>query len=171
MGIVRGDKDGAEMTLLAMILGLFLPACGQPGAAGVMPAPSDLLAHLERPSSPNSALAAPPGFTPAPDIVLAPFPVPAAQLAAALDAVAASRPRVYPLAQDAAHGTTQWVARSAVLNFPDRIIAEVSPDGLNASKLVLYSQSLYGYSDFGVNRARLADWIKALDTRLGRSKE
>lgn len=159
------------MTILAMLLGLFLPACGQAGAAGVSPAPADVLSPLERPKSPNSALAAPRGFTPAPDLVLAPYPVPASQLAAALDEVASHRPRTYPLSRDAATGTMQWVARSAVLNFPDRVIAEISPSGETTSNLVLYSQSLYGYSDFGVNRARLADWVTALDAQLRPTKE
>ena len=154
------------MTLIATLLGLLFPACGQSGTAGVAPAPAGYLAHLERPSSPNSALAAPAGFTPGPDLVLAPYPIPAAALAADLRAVALAAPRVYQLSASADGLEMQFVARSAVANFPDLIVARISSLGEGESSLVLYSHSLYGHSDFGVNRRRLREWLAALDRRL-----
>ena len=154
------------MTLIATLLGLLFPACGQSGAAGVTPAPAGFLSHLERPASPNSALAAPAGFTPAPDLVLAPYPVPAATLAAALRATALAAPRIYQLGASADGLEMQFVARSAVANFPDLIVARISSLRDNESSLVLYSHSLYGHSDFGVNRKRLRQWLTALDQRL-----
>lgn len=154
------------MTLIATLLGLLFPACGQSGAAGVAQAPPGFLSHFERPSSPNSALAAPAGFTPAPDLVLAPYPVPAARLAAALRATALAAPRVYQLTASADGLEMQFVARSAVANFPDLIVARISSRGEEESSLVLYSHSLYGHSDFGVNRKRVREWLAALDQRL-----
>ena len=50
------------LTPLAWLLGLLLPACGATGAQGV-PATAPDFAHLVRPSSPNTALAAPAGYT------------------------------------------------------------------------------------------------------------
>ena len=86
------------MTPLAWLLGLLLPACGAPGAQGLpVPPPMDI-AHITRPASPNTALAAPAGFSPAPDIVTPTYPVPAARLYAAIQAVAAAQPRTYQAA-------------------------------------------------------------------------
>jgi uncharacterized protein (DUF1499 family) len=58
------------------------------------------------------------------------------------------------------------VARTATLNFPDLITVQVRADGPAASTLVLYSRSVYGYSDFGANRKRVIAWLAALDTTL-----
>ncbi len=150
------------MTLFAWLLGLVLPACGAVGAHGLAaPVPLDF-AHLARPASPNTALAAPAAFRPRPDIATPAYPVPAAALFAAVRAVAAAQPRTYPAAVFAERGRADWVVRSAVLNFPDLVTAEVVADGAGASRLILYSRSVYGRSDFGVNRARLTVWLAAL---------
>ena len=37
--------------------------------------------------------------------------------------------------------------------------------------LVLYSRSVYGYSDLGVNRQRLNDWLVALRTKFNHPDE
>jgi uncharacterized protein (DUF1499 family) len=63
------------------------------------------------------------------------------------------------------------VVRSAVFNFPDLVTAQVAPDGENASTLILYSRSVYGRSDFGVNRKRLLSWLAAFDASLPPSAE
>ncbi len=154
------------MTLIATLLSLIFPACGQSGAAGVPPPPPDLLSHLERPASPHSALAAPADFRPKPDIVLAPYAVPAGRLAGELREIALAAPRVYQLSASPDGLAMQFVARSKVANFPDLIVARISPLGEGDSSLVLYSYSLYGHSDFGVNEKRLREWIAALDQRL-----
>jgi hypothetical protein len=68
------------MTPLAWLLGLFLPACGASGAAG-LPTPALMdMAHIARPASPNSALAAPAGSTQAPDLVTPRYPLAASRL-------------------------------------------------------------------------------------------
>lgn len=162
------------MTPFAWLLGLVLPACAGVGAEGVpRPPPLDLV-HLERPASPNTALAAPEGTGAHPDIVTPVYPLPASRLWSAIRDVAAGQPRTYSLAMDEARMEASWVARSAVLNFPDVIIAQVTAlpgeAGREAgSTLALYSRSLYGRSDFGVNRQRLEAWLAALDASL-RSK-
>lgn len=149
------------LTPLAWLLGLLLPACGATGAQGV-PATAPDFAHLVRPSSPNTALAAPAVYTPPPDIVTPVYPVPAPRLFAVVQQVAADQPATYRLAVEPATLRAGWVARSLVLNFPDIIWAEVRPAGPDSSELVLYSRSVYGRSDFGVNRQRLVTWLAAV---------
>lgn len=154
------------MKLLAPVLGRVLPACAGTGEAGLPVPPPGALANLQRPRSPNSALAGPADFRPEPDIVLPLHAVPPARLFAALRAVAAAQPRTYLQASYDDRLEAHWVARSAALNFPDLIVAEVSPRGNDAGALILYSRSRYGFSDFGVNRKRLISWIAALDRAL-----
>ncbi len=154
------------MNVLTLLISLVFPACASVGAAGLVVPPPGELTHLLRPSAPNSALAGPAGFAPRPDLVLPPYPVPAARLYAAVRAVAAGQERTFLQAEDPATLEVRYVARSAVFNFPDLIVAQVSSRAEDSSVLVLYSRSLYGRSDLGVNRARIAAWIAALDAML-----
>jgi hypothetical protein len=152
---------------LTWLVGLLLPACGFAGAAGVeVPAAMDF-SHIERPSTPNTSLAAPANFQPAPDLPTPIYPLPAPVLQAALREVAAAQPRVFVLAAYPERGQMFWVARSVVFNFPDVISAEIRAEGPQSSTVVLYSRSLYGRSDLGVNRKRLLAWIGALDAKAG----
>lgn len=153
------------MTLLASLLGLLLPACGTAGAQGVPVPPFDA-ARLTRPASPNSALAAPAGFSPPPDLVTPPYRVPPERLFAVLRAVAEGQPRTFLAAEDAGRLQAQCVARSCVLNFPDVVSAQVLAGPSGGSLLVLYSRSVYGYSDFGANRGRLRVWLAAIDAAV-----
>lgn len=159
------------MTPLAWLISFWLPACGLPGAQG-LPPPSALdVAHLVRPASPNTALAAPAGFRPTPDIVSPVYPVPAARLYAAIGRIAAAQPRTYRAATYPDRLQDDWVVRSAVFNFPDLVTAQVAPAGAAKSTVVLYSRSVYGYSDLGANRRRVQAWIAALDRTLNPAKE
>ena len=159
------------MSVLGWVLGLLLPACAGMGAQGLaVPPPMDM-SRIERPASPNTALAAPAGFVPAPDLVTPVYPVPAAALLAALRAVAAAAPRTYLAAAYPARMQLHWVVRSAVWNFPDLVTGQVLADGAGAARLILYSRSVYGYGDFGVNRRRLESWLAALTAALAHPHE
>jgi uncharacterized protein (DUF1499 family) len=159
------------MTPLAWLIGLVLPACAAPGAQGLpLPQPMDMT-RIERPARPNTALAAPVDFRPAPDIAIPPYPVPPSRLYAAVRGVAAAQPRTFVAAEYPAERQIHWVVRSAVLNFPDLVTAQVAADGQDRSILVLYSRSVYGYSDFGVNRQRVTNWLAAVQTQLNNTAE
>lgn len=159
------------MTPFAWLLGLALPACGASGAQGLpVPPPMDL-AQLVRPASPNTALAAPAGFHPPPDIVTRAYALPPERLYQAIRAVAAARPRSYVAVAYPDRLQSHYVVRSAVLNFPDLVTVQAQADPAGGSMLLLYSRSVYGYSDMGVNRARLADWLAALDLSLTSTQE
>ena len=51
------------------------------------------------------------------------------------------------------------------------VTAQVTAAGPEASTLVLYSRSVYGHSDLGVNRARVTAWLAALDRTLNSANE
>jgi uncharacterized protein (DUF1499 family) len=150
------------MHLIHLLIGLFLPACGVEGAAGLpVPPPLDV-AHIERPATPNTALAAPAGFVPAPDIVTRRYPVPPARLYETIGKVALSQDRTFLQVAYGGQMQAHYVARSWFFNFPDLVAVQVNPD----STLVIWSRSLYGRSDLGVNRKRVAAWLAALDAAL-----
>ena len=121
--------------------------------------------NTTRTGKPNDALAAPVGTTRAePDIVLTPLQKPAQELLASLDAVARTEPRVKVVAGSTDSGGITYVQRSAIVGFPDYIsVTAVETDA--GSGLVLWSRSRYGYSDLGVNRARLQHWLAAAGFR------
>lgn len=158
------------MRLLALIAGLIFPACGAIGAHGLPPAGPIDFTHLVRPATPNTALAAPEGFLPRPDLVTPPYPESADRLFAAIRAVAAGRRRTYVQAVFPGERQADWVVRSAAFNFPDLVTAAVSPAGPHHARLILWSRSVYGRSDFGVNRRRVKTWLAALAARLLHSK-
>ena len=156
----------------AWLIGLVLPACAATGAGGLpMPPPMDM-ATTVRPTSPNTELAGPAiagtnGATASHQDIVSPlYEIPADRLFAAVSAVAAAQPLTFPAAAYPDRLQAHWVARSKVFNFPDLITAQVLAHGPNASTLVLYSRSVYGRSDFGVNRRRLDAWLAALDVWL-----
>lgn len=131
------------------------------------PAPGDLAA-IQRPASPNTALAGPAGFMPTPDMPTRRYNVPPDRLFAAVRTVIAARPRTVPLGDDAGRWRTDHVERSMVFRFPDIVLAQVLAAGDGQSDLVLYSYSLKGRYDFGVNRRRVAAILSALDKALMR---
>jgi uncharacterized protein (DUF1499 family) len=154
------------MNPLAWLIGLVLPACGFPAAEGLPPPPLMDVAHLARPASPNTALAAPTGFDPAPDIVTPVYHVPAERLFALIREIAGSQPRTYQAALFPDQLQAHYVARTAVFNFPDLILLQVRTDGADSSDLIVYSRSVYGRSDFGVNRKRVELWLAQLQAKI-----
>lgn len=154
------------MNPIAWLIGLVLPVCGFPAAEGLpTPRPMDV-ALIDRPASPNTALAAPDGFSPSPDIVTPSYRMPAGELFALVQAVAISQPRTFQSALFTEQFQAHYVARTAVFNFPDLIMVQVRQEGPDSSELIVYSRSVYGQSDFGVNRKRIEAWLAGLRTRL-----
>ena len=137
------------------------------GAAGVAaPGPLDFAA-LPAPPSPNWWLALPPGES-GPGRRWENHALPAASPEAAwaaLRRVAAACPRCHLLAEWPERRQAQWVVRSALMNFPDIVTAEVAEHDGGAA-IRLHSRSLLGWSDFGVNRRRVQAWIAALEAAL-----
>jgi uncharacterized protein (DUF1499 family) len=159
------------MNPIAWLIGLALPACGFPAAEGLPTPPPMDLAQIVRPSSPNTALAAPAGFSPSPDIVTPSYRLPAGQLFALVQDIAASQPRTFQAALFAGQLQAHYVVRSALFNFPDLVIVQVRPAGPDSSDLIVYSRSVYGRSDFGANRKRVESWLAALQTKRPQSSE
>jgi uncharacterized protein (DUF1499 family) len=85
---------------------------------------------------------------------------------AAFDQVLAREPRISHSASDEGLGQYEWIQRSALMRFPDTITARFIALDAGASTLAIYSRSKFGRSDFGVNRARVSDWLAKLAAAL-----
>ncbi|MCO6416815.1 DUF1499 domain-containing protein [Siccirubricoccus sp. KC 17139] len=137
------------------------------GTAGLPPPAPVEFGWLKLPASPNTCLAAPPGAHPQAHLLTRPLPIPVEAAWPKLQAVAAGFPRTWKLAEWPERFQAQWVQRTALLNFPDIIAAELT-SGPAGTGLFLYSRSLFGHADFGVNRRRVEAWLAALDAELRR---
>ena len=157
------------MNPLAWLIGLALPACGFPAAEGLPTPPLMDVAHIVRPASPNTSLAAPEAYSP--DIVTPAYKLPADRLFALIRDVAVSQDRTYQAALYPDQLQVHYVARTALLNFPDLIMVDVEKTGSDSSGLIVYSRSVYGRSDFGVNRKRIETWLAALQAKIPPPRE
>lgn len=152
-----------SVAVLAVVL---VAGCGMEEVAA--PAPGNI-SEIRRPASPNSFLAGPAGFMPTPDLQTRPFDMAPEQLLAAIKGVMAAQPRATALADDPGRLRADYVVRVRVLGFLDIVLVQALPLGSSQSDLVLYSYSLKGYYDFGVNRGRVKALLTALDDALALS--
>ena len=157
---------------------------GSPGLADVLPnvraqlaahrrellAPRDV-SSLVRPASPNTALAAPGGFRPVVDLVSPTYAVSPRELYAALRTIAAAQPRTTLSAAFDDTLQAHYTVRSAVLGFPDLVWVQALPAEPNSSQALIWSRSVVGHYDFGVNKARVRAWLSAIDAPLQTRKE
>lgn len=148
---------------LTLVISLLVVGCNVEKVASFA---SGDLSDLQRPSSPNTYLAGPIGFEPIPDLATQQYDVPPEQLLAAVQGVIMAQPRTTALAFDSGRLRADYVVRSRVFGFRDVVLTQVLrlPDGQSA--LVLYSYSLTGHYDFGVNRSRVTALLAALDVVL-----
>lgn len=122
---------------------------------------------LVRRSSPNDALACPPDLCAAPvDFETPTFDVPGARLREIVREVAAAEPGTELVYSARWAEVDRFVARSALMRYPDTINSHVFGAGPGRSQLALYSRSQIGHSDLGVNRARLERWLDEIARRV-----
>jgi hypothetical protein len=136
------------------------------GPMGLPPAEPVEFRSLVLPRSPNTCLAAPAGAHPAAHLATPPLPVGVTAAWPVLRRFGQRFPRTYRFAEWPERRQAQWVERSPRLNFPDVIAAELAEGLGGAAGLFLYSRSLFGWSDLGVNRRRVQAWIEAFDAAL-----
>ncbi|MGL4235040.1 DUF1499 domain-containing protein [Tabrizicola sp.] len=79
-----------------------------------------------------------------------------------LDKIAMATPRTVRLAGSPEGGRITWVTRSALWGFPDYTTAEAGQSDVATADIAIFARSRFGRSDFGVNAARLKDWLSRL---------
>ncbi len=122
------------------------------------------MTKIERPSTPNTFLAGPAGMRPKPDQVTPAQDLPAPALYEKAR-IGVRRPTA-DLCRGGISGQRQvhYVVRSAMLNFPDLVTVQVDPAGADRATLIIWSRSVYGRSDLGVNRKRTESLARRLAT-------
>ena len=133
--------------------------------------PPVVFERFERRGTPNEFLACPPYYFRChalPDRESPVLGVPVERLAAAWGRVVAGEPRVSLLRADAASLQYDYVQRSAVFRFPDLVTVRFFPLEGARSSLAIYSRSVYGRGDLGVNRRRVERWLAVLRTEVAR---
>lgn len=150
-----------------LAVGLFVVGCGIEELSSSVPGN---LSKLRRPSSPNTYLAGPVAFVPTPDLHTREYDVSALKLITLVAGVIKTQPRMTALAFKGDMLRADYVARSLVFGFPDVLLTQVLPKDEGRSALVLYSYSLKGYYDFGMNRRRVTAILAGLDAALIRSR-
>jgi uncharacterized protein (DUF1499 family) len=121
---------------------------------------------LQRRTSPNDALICAAGHCPnaKPDREARIFAMPPRDLLARVTRIALAEARTHALdcGADCDH-RARFIQYSRLMRYPDTIDVETFPLGEGGSSLAMYSRSLVGHGDFGVNRARLERWVEALE--------
>jgi uncharacterized protein (DUF1499 family) len=87
-----------------------------------------------------------------------------ATLRAIWEDVIGEMPRVAVVGTFAEGWQIAYVQRSAVFRFPDLVSVEFRDAATGSSTVSVYSRSVYGYSDLGVNKKRVDAWLARLET-------
>ncbi len=120
-------------------------------------------AALKLTDKPNQFLMCPPGICDATPHANSPvFDVSVEQLRGRWREVLAGQPRVELVAENEEGQQFDYVQRSARFRFPDIITVRFISVSPSRSTLAIYSRSVYGKGDFGVNRERIEAWLKIL---------
>ncbi len=120
-------------------------------------------AELKLPEEPNRFLVCPPGFCGAKPHADSPvFDVSVDRLRARWSEVVAAQPRVELLVEHGDGWQFNYIQRSERFRFPDIITVRLISTSPSQSTLAIYSRSIYGGSDFGVNRERIEAWLAFL---------
>jgi uncharacterized protein (DUF1499 family) len=119
-------------------------------------------ATLALTDKPNQHLLCPADFCAAEAQEVSPlFDLPLDELRTRWDAVIAAQERVTVLAES--NGQIDYVQRTAIVRYPDIITVRFIALNPGQSTLAIYSRSIFGTSDFGVNRGRVDAWLAALE--------
>lgn len=134
----------------------------------IKPQPAVDFATLRKGPKPNQYLVCPPSTcAEQPDRAAPVYPLTVEGLRQAWDRVVAAQPDVAVLERDNASDQLTYVQRTRLMRFPDLITVRFVSQASGGASMAIYSRSLYGYSDRGVNKARIDQWLEQLDKEVG----
>ena len=122
-------------------------------------------ATLQKTPRPNQVLLCPADVCQAetPDMMPPIYAVPVDKLRDAFRQIIDQEPHAEQVAVNADHRTERYVIRTNLMRFPDTVCVKFIDLGNDTSTLAIYSQAQIGYSDRGVNKARVQRWLNVLD--------
>ena len=95
------------------------------------------------------------------------FDVPVEQLQVAWDEMLAEQPRLQVLRREVTNVQIDYVQRTRLLRFPDLVTVRFVPIDDAHSTLAIFSRSVWGKADMGVNRIRVEEWLARLKAKVG----
>jgi len=157
----------AVAALLAVAIGTVFAVLGPERVWTLVAGPADQgpvnFLNLERRTRPNDALACPEGVCAARiDIVPPVFAADVRTLRTALARIVTSEPDMRLADADDLGPTERYVQRTPLMRFPDTIDIRFFERGEGRSTVAIYSRSQIGWSDRGVNRARIERFLERL---------
>jgi uncharacterized protein (DUF1499 family) len=93
--------------------------------------------------------------------------VPIEQLQVAWDEMLDEQPRLQLLRRDVTNTQIDYVQRTRFLRFPDLVTVRFVPVDDAHSTLAIYSRSVWGKGDMGVNRKRVGEWLARVQAKIG----
>jgi uncharacterized protein (DUF1499 family) len=165
---------GGLFAILAVVIVAALAYIYAPGGAArlesrltVPPTEPIDFATLRKVDKPNQFLVCPAGTcSEKPDQVSRTYPVALPQLRSAWDAMIKKQVDTTLLLPDTGTNQLTYVQRTKTVRYPDLITVQFFENG-SASTLAIYSRSIYGHGDGGVNKKRVETWLAGLDAELG----
>lgn len=90
------------------------------------------------------------------------YDIPAVNLRRHFSDIIDASPRITKLASGDHFMQNDYIQRSAIMQYPDLITVRYVRLTEETSTLYIYSRSVFGYGDGGVNKARVEGWLSAL---------
>jgi uncharacterized protein (DUF1499 family) len=87
------------------------------------------------------------------------YDLPAQKLLELVHSAFQNEPRITVIAGHPNELMLTYVERSLIMGYPDYITVKATSINPNQSKLMMYSRSRFGYSDLGVNKRRIGEWV------------
>ena len=84
-----------------------------------------------------------------------------AEIITEINTIALATPRTTRLAGTPEEGRITWISRTKLMGYPDVITAQGTATA-TGTRLDVFSRQVYGSGDWGVNAARLKDWLSRL---------
>jgi uncharacterized protein (DUF1499 family) len=159
---------GIGCGLLIVVLGLLIWDGRLPERFfAVGKAPDIEFATLERRDTPNQYLMCPNDLCKAYIDDLPPlYGANVFEVRKAWETLLQREPRVKELRRNMQATQIDYVQRSAFWRFPDLITIRFIAIGERKTTIAVYSRSVYGQGDFGVNKARIRAWVAKLNAML-----
>jgi uncharacterized protein (DUF1499 family) len=157
------------LKLAVLVAGATLLAAGRDTVWTILGGPADqgpvAFETLERRRTPNDFLVCPASLCRAAGDVEAPvFAAAPIGVNAALRRIIVATPLTTIVEE--AEDRFRVVARTPIMRYPDTVAIRIVPRGEGSTTVAIYSRSLLGSHDYGVNRARVTGWLAALEKEL-----
>lgn len=133
-----------------------LQGCSQPPTAN--------LQNITLPKFPNYYLICPQNYcNVTPNEVSSTYPISADDLFNAWNFMMTQQRYVTVLDSVPSRGQYDYITKDFILDFPDEVTVQFIALTDSTSTLAVYSRSMYGFYDFGLNKKRLHTWLNELN--------